>query len=392
MRMKKILIFLSLVIVATPALAQGQEIMQDLHETVKAVVLEASISKSEPIPGTDTEQPVQQLKVKVLEGTAKGRIVDVRNDFTQLRAGETFYLNHIAPWDGGTEQFGVSEPYRLPQLGWLLAIFLALVVIFGGKQGVRGIISLAGSLVFILFALIPGILHGYSPVLLSIGVASLIIILGSYVTHGFNRTTSSAVIGMVVTVLLVGLFAHFAIGYVQLSGFTSDETTYLNFNSRGALDLAGILLGGIIIGLLGVMYDAAIGQAISVEELHRIAPHVDRRTVYRRALRIGREHIGALVNTLAIAYVGASLPLLLLFYSSPEGIAVTINREIFATEIVRSLVGSIGLVLTVPVTTLISVWMVIKRGGASKADAAQLDAEKHALEHDEGHSHAGHRH
>ncbi len=134
------------------------------------------------------------------------------------------------------------------------------------------------------------------------------------------------------------------------------------------------------------MYDAAIGQAISVEELHRIAPHIDRKTVYSRALRIGREHIGALVNTLAIAYVGASLPLLLLFYfASGESIGIIINREIFSTEIVRSLIGSIGLVLAVPITTAIAVLVLMKKS-ARHAPADEIEKERHALEH------AGHRH
>jgi uncharacterized membrane protein len=133
------------------------------------------------------------------------------------------------------------------------------------------------------------------------------------------------------------------------------------------------------------MYDAAIGQAVSVEELHRVAPHISRKTIYARAIRIGREHIGALVNTLAIAYVGASLPLLLLFYASAESASVIINREIFATEVVRSLVGSIGLILAVPVTTLISVWMLVKKSDAP-ADPKTLREESEALEH------AGHHH
>jgi len=133
-------------------------------------------------------------------------------------------------------------------------------------------------------------------------------------------------------------------------------------NTRGSLDLAGLLLGGILIGVLGVLYDAAIGQAVSVEELARAGQHYSRRDVYARALRIGREHVGALVNTLAIAYAGAPLPLLLLFFGTGDiDIGLTINRELFATEIVRILVGSIGLVLAVPITTAVAVSMLVSR-------------------------------
>jgi uncharacterized membrane protein len=141
----------------------------------------------------------------------------------------------------------------------------------------------------------------------------------------------------------------------------------LHFNSRGTIDLAGLLLGGVIIGLLGVLYDAAIGQSVAVEELQRAGKAMTRKDIYFRALRIGREHIGALINTLAIAYVGAALPLLLLFYGT-QGLDVVemLNREIFAAEIVRILVGSIGVILVVPITTAIAVLMLVKdRDGLS---------------------------
>ena len=140
-----------------------------------------------------------------------------------------------------------------------------------------------------------------------------------------------------------------------------------------------------LIGLLGVLYDVAIGQAISVEELHTIAPHISRGVIYKRAIRIGREHIGALVNTLAIAYVGVSLPLLLLYsQSSTESIGMTLNRELFATEIIRTMIGSIGLVLAVPITTFISVWFLMRANDHS-VSAEKIEKEREALEHFEHH-------
>jgi uncharacterized membrane protein len=130
--------------------------------------------------------------------------------------------------------------------------------------------------------------------------------------------------------------------------------------------MVGLLFGGIMIGLLGVLYDIAIGQAVAIEELFRAGKHLTRREVYLRGIRIGREHIGALVNTLAIAYVGASLPLLLLMQSATTGIAFIINSEILSTEIVRILIGSIGLILAVPITTLIASYMLHGRTEASE--------------------------
>jgi uncharacterized membrane protein len=243
----------------------------------------------------------------------------------------------------------------------LALVFLVLVFLFGGIQGIRGLATLLGSLVLIFYVLLPGIYAGISPVLVSIGVASLIIIVGSYLTHGFRRSTTAAMLGMIATVLITGAGTYYVIHAAQLSGFTTESNAYLNFNTGGTIDMVGLLFGGIMIGLLGVLYDIAIGQAVAVEELVRAASHYTRRQVYRRALRIGREHIGALINTLAIAYVGASLPLLLLFRQSDVSIPYVINSELFATEIIRILMGSIGLILAVPITTLIASYFLTQK-------------------------------
>lgn len=365
--------------------AHAQELVEPKVETVKARVAEIIHHETREIPGTETSQEYQTIRADILEGAQAGNTITVENDYLSLKKGEVFYLRHETDPLDGTESYAVSDPYRLPALYALLALFVACVLLFGGFQGARGLLSLGASLAFIFYLLFPGILAGYSPVAVSIGVSSLIIILGSYVTHGFHRATTAAVIGMIATILLTGALASWAVGAARLTGFASEEAVYLNFGTNGTIDFSGLLLGGILIGLLGVLYDAAISQAISIEELHRAGPHLPRRFVLGRALRIGREHIGALVNTLAIAYVGASLPLLLLFYTSPDSsFHLNLNRELFATELVRAMIGSIGLVLAVPITSLIAVWMLMRpEGGASEATLAR-EAERAA--------HAGHGH
>lgn len=366
---------------------QDGEIVPDKVTTVKAQVLEIVKQEMRTIPGTDAQHSNQTIKLKILEGDEKGKEITVDNDYLNLKKGEVFYLRHAVSVFDGTDYYSVDEPYRLPQVFFLIGLFILAVFIFGGIQGVRGILSLVGSLLLILYVLLPGILHGYSPLLVTIGVSSLIIIIGSYITHGFNKTTSSAVLGMVATVSITGFLAYWSVHFTRLSGFGSEEVVYLNLNTSGTIDVVGLLLGGIMIGLLGVLYDAAIGQSISVEELLRIAPHVSKKIIYQRAIRIGREHIGALVDTLAIAYVGVSLPLLLWFYqSSTESIWVTMNREIFSTEIVRTMVGSIGLILAVPITTMVSVWILTRKRG-DHVDKSQIEKEKRALDH-VGHSHS----
>jgi len=331
---------------------------------VKAKVLEIVKQGDIMVPGTDTKSFVQTLKIEIIEGKEKGKKLTLENDYQVLKDQEVFFLKHISDSVSGESHYSVSEPYRIPQILFLVALFIIAILIFGGFQGVRGVISLIGSLLLILYVLLPGILHGISPLLVTVGVSSLIIIVGSYITHGFNKMTSSAVIGMLITVSFTGLLAYWSVYYTRLSGFGSEEVVYLNMNTPGGVDVIGLLLGGIMIGLLGVLYDVAIGQATAVEELVQMATaDISKKTIYKRAIRIGREHIGALVNTLAIAYVGVSLPLLLLFsQSSSESIMVTMNREIFSAEIVRVLIGSIGIILAVPITTLVSVWLLKKPG------------------------------
>lgn len=361
------------ILLACPATVSAEE-LTPIHDTLtfsKAKVVEVSNQHTEILPGTDTPSKSQILKAEILDGTEKGKVVTFNNDYIQLEVSEVFYLRHSTSQSDGTDFYTVSDPYRLDVLIGLAVVFLLLTFLFGGLPGVRGLASLAGSIVLIFWLLLPSILQGFSPIIAAIGVSSIIIVVGSYITHGFNKTTTAAVLGMLVTVVITGLAAFYVVHLTHLSGYASEENVYLNFSTNGSIDMVGLLFGGIMIGLLGVLYDIAIGQAIAVEELFRAGSHMTRIQVYKRAIRMGREHIGALVNTLAIAYVGAALPLLLLMLSSTDtGIPFILNNELFATEIVRILIGSIGLILAVPITTIISSYLLRSMEGKGRAEAA----------------------
>ncbi|MBP9839756.1 MAG: YibE/F family protein [Candidatus Pacebacteria bacterium] len=379
--MKKIfLTILFLILSFSPILSYGSEIVEDKIDIVKAKVIEVGEETVGEIPGLDIKDENQLLKVEILEGENKGEIVTVSNDFNKLEVGDIFFLNHTITAGEEMEYFFIQDSYRLNIIIFFLVLFVVLVVTIGGIQGIRGLLSLAGSLILIIYVLLPGIMSGYPPMLVSIVVSSFIIVLGSYITHGFNRVTTSAVFGMILTVIITGVMGYIAIHLSRFSGYVDDEVFYLNLNTKGTLDLIGLLMSGIMIGLLGVLYDAAIGQAVAVEELHKVAPHLPKKTIFKRAMRIGREHIGALVDTLAIAYVGASLPLLLLFFSvAQSSISSILNGEIFATEIMRILIGSIGLILAVPITTLISSRMLVKESGLKDESVVKEELEK--IEH-----------
>lgn len=327
----------------------------------EARVLSIESTEIQNIPGTSKSETYQTLKALILSGADTGKIVTVGNDYLPLSTGTVFFLTHTINTAEGLDVYTMLGPDRLPALGMLLGIFVLAVVIIGGWTGLRGLLALAASILLVFYALLPGIAAGYNPVLVAFGVSALIVVFGSYLTHGINRTTSAAVLGLLATIGITALIAHFAIVATQLSGMSTESTVDLSFTMHGHIDFIGLLLGAMLIGALGILYDAAIGQAVAVEELLRAAPHMPVRQLFARAMRMGREHIGALVNTLAIAYVGVALPLLLLFQSySGESFLQTINRGLFATEIVRAVVGSLGIVLAVPISTVAAIFLLMR--------------------------------
>ena len=338
-----------------PVAATAQELVTDEVRTLRAEVVRVLNEERVIVPGTDLPAVNQTIEARIID---TGDVITIDNDYLTLSEGEAFYLRRAGD-DSGSTYYAVLERYRLPQLAGLAVLFVTVVAVFGGSQGLRGLFSLAASLAFIVYALLPAMVAGYSPVLVSIAAAAAIVVLGSYITHGVSWMTTTAVVGMILTIIVTGILASVSIAWTSMTGMAEEASTYLLLNSRGSIDLAGLYLGGILIGLLGALYDAAIGQSVAVEELKRADPSAPAAYVFSRALRIGREHIGALVNTLAIAYVGASLPLLLFFYGAPDlDLLEVVNRELFSSELVRIFVSSIGVVLVVPITTLIAVAMI----------------------------------
>ncbi len=332
----------------------AQEIYNEYQGTWHGKVVEVLEEEMRIIPGTDTEHLYQTVSVKVLDGPKEGKVITIENDFLELKKSDKFYFNYTRYRDG-SETYGVVNIDRVGSLFFLFLVFAGAVVVFGGWQGIRSLLALAGSFLAIFYILLPGILNGWNPLLASVLVAAGVLFAAIFFTHGFNRESLVAFSGTMIAVSITSLFAIFSVHITSLSGFNDDISTYLNFNTRGALDFVSLLQAAIIIGVLGVLDDIAVTQAAVVTELFNSNKDLTRREVYQKAIRVGREHVGALVNTLVLAYTGASLPLLLHFYMASSSLSMAINTEFFATEIVRTFVGSIGLVMTVPIVTLLAV-------------------------------------
>lgn len=349
-----------------PLAGSAQQPRGELSGTYRAEVVRVLESELVEIPGTGTERLFQTIEARLLEGEAKGDIITVNNDYLALTRGDKLFVLHYTDFDG-TAQYSVQDVDRRGALVVLLILFVAGIVALGGWYGVRALISLAASLFVLAYVLVPGLLAGWPPLLTCFVVATAVLGGAIFLTHGWNRESLIAFGGTLAAVAFTLVLAAWSVSFAHLSGFSADESVALNFNTRGALDIVALLVGGIIIGALGVLDDVAITQVSVVREL--LAGHRERsrKEVFFRAMRVGREHVGAVINTLALAYVGVSLPLVLLMHLSPASGSALFNMEIFATEIVRTVVGSFGIILAVPLVTLLAVWYLPRDsdGGAA---------------------------
>jgi uncharacterized membrane protein len=257
----------------------------------------------------------------------------------------------------------------------LAALFMLAVIAFGRWQGVRSLIGLACSFAVIIWFVVPAILRGRSPVAVALVGAMAIMLVSLYLAHGFGRKTTAAVIG---TMLALGLTAALTAGFVDLAaltGLASDEALSASFQV-GGISLQGLLLAGIIIGGLGVLDDVTVSQSSLVFELRRADPAAGFAELVRGGLAVGRDHVSATVNTLFLAYAGASLPLLVLFVSGGDALGTVATSEAVAVEIVRTLCGSVGLVAAVPLTTLLAAGLALEEPATARSPAAAAGADR----------------
>lgn len=237
-------------------------------------------------------------------------------------------------------------------LALVLAFALAVVAI-ARWRGLASLLALAVSVVVVVQLVLPALLEGRPPLLVAVVGAATIMIISLYVTHGFSTRTSVALVGTLLSLALTGVLGWLVTGVSSFTGLADESNVYLTILVAG-VDFRGLLLAGLVIGALGVLDDVTVTQAAAVWELARAEPHASRRDLYGSAMRIGRSHVQATVNTLVLAYVGASLPLLLIFSVTDVGLVDALTTEVVAQEIVRGLVGSIGIIAAVPLTTAVA--------------------------------------
>jgi len=262
--------------------------------------------------------------------------------------------------DDGTDgvAYYLADYQRKVPLLMLGLLFAVAVVGLARWRGAAALLGLAVSLLVIVRFVLPAILAGSSPLAVSLVGASVIAILIIYLAHGVNIRTTAAVLGTLCALAVTALLAVVFVAATRLTGLSSEEGTYLRGVLGTKVNLQGLLLGGIVIGALGVLNDVTVTQAAAVWEIYQANPTMAPRDLYRSAMRIGRDHIASTVDTLVLAYAGAALPLFVVFTIAGRRLIELLSGEIVAEELVKTLVGSLGLVASVPITTALACLLV----------------------------------
>jgi uncharacterized membrane protein len=356
---------------------EGSELAPGESETVRAEVLR--VVEEGLVDLGEFEQPYQLLRLRLLEGPLRDQEVEVEHGLLGLtnqsrifRAHDRVLVEHTRSLDGG-HLFFITDYVRARPLLWLALLFVGATVLLSRWQGVRSLVAMAVSVLVIVAFVVPQILAGRNPAFIAIAGSIVMMGFSLYLVYGWNRKSHAAVAGLFLGLVLTGFLARWFVDWARLSGYGAEEVGFLQIAGM-QLDLQGLLLAGIVIGSLGVLDDIAVGQSSAVFELNKANPGLGWRDLYGHAMVIGRDHVAAMVNTLLLAYAGAALPLLLLFSVGSEPLALTLNREIIAEEIVRTLVGSLGLLGSVPLTSLIAALMA--RSGSRVREGSSFPADK----------------
>ena len=307
------------------------------------------------------KQTYQIARVNILSGKYAGIPMEIdygkrqiRSDDYLLSVGDKVMVSISKTPDNVVNAYFVDFVRTTPIL-WLTGIFSVAIIFISRWKGFRAILSMAFSLYVIIGYIIPHILVGEDP--LRVSIIGSIILLGItlYLTYGWNLKTHASVLSMILVLLLTGALSALFVVFTKLNGTGDENVMFLMQLMETPINLRGLLLGGMIIGALGVLDDLVTTQSSAVFELHHANPNFGFRNLYNSAMRIGQDHVAATVNTLVLAYAGASLPMLLMFSLARGDYGYLVNYAFIAEEIVRTLVGSLGLIAAVPLTTAIAI-------------------------------------
>jgi uncharacterized membrane protein len=325
-----------------------------------------AITHEDQAPAQDPSGPGlrQDATVRLTKGKEKGKDITINNYFSNsaeqhLKVGDTVVINKTSDQINGATYY-IADKYRIPSAVVVGLLFLGLVIIFARTKGLSSILGLIFSMLVLVKFMIPHILAGQNPLVISLIGTVIIVLVSLYLAHGFNKRTSIALLATCLTLAIAVVLAILSVKFAHLTGTGTEESLFIQQTPAGTIDLRGLLLGGIIIGVIGVLDDVTTGQVAAVDEIRKANSQLNFHQLYKGGISVGQEHIASLVNTLVLAYAGASFPLFLLFAlnTKTQPLWITINSELVMEEIIRTLVGSAALIFAVPIATFLAAFFL----------------------------------
>jgi len=307
--------------------------------------------------GTFFEQ--QDLRLRALDGRLKGQeliyygVSDIEvGNANVYQIGDKVFVDSYVN-DIGQTVYYVVDFVRSGPLIWLTVIFVLVVLLIGRSKGLRALLGLLISFFIIIKLMLPRILAGGNPLVISLISGVIILTFIIYLSEGFRRKSHIAIFSVLLSLTVTAILSVIFTTLTRLSGMSQEESNFLIGTTATAINFRGLLLAGFVIGTIGVLDDIIIGQIEAVEQIKKLNPALSARQVFNSAYKVGNAHLGAIINTLFLTYASTSLPLLLLFIVNAGQISLirVFNMEIISIEIVRTLIGSIGVVLSMPIAT-----------------------------------------
>lgn len=372
--MKKLVITLLLSVLALPfcAFATENSFAPPVYSYEKGVVENIA-------DGTGTLSGSKTVQVKLKSGKYKGRTISTQHMESSGMMGAKMLLKKgdrvilyieenptKAESPDGSPIFNIADYERSDILYMLAAVFLGLLVIIGGKQGLKALISLVITMGLIFFVVIPMSVRGFDPMLVSVAVCMAVTLIVFRIVSGKTLKSVSAAAGTMVGILIAGIIAAVIGNMINLSGMSSEESKMLFYSMELPLNFKGLLFAGILIGAMGAVMDVAMSIASSISEVKRVHPEADLKGLFKSGMNVGRDIMGTMSNTLILAYTGASLPLLLLLSYGNMPFLKALNLEMISEEILRALAGSIGLIMSIPATAAITSFLLSHNGSVEK--------------------------
>ncbi|WP_412542936.1 YibE/F family protein [Longispora sp. K20-0274] len=336
---------------AQPEAAKGVE-SERFNATITAVNPQACPAAPQSAPGNQPGSTVcGTVTLRLPDGTEVSVDRPAGPGAPDVAPGDDVVVLHLPDTPSGVA-YQIIDHQRSNQLWILGAAFALAVVAFGRWRGLSALAGLAVTFAVLLLFVVPAILAGESPLLVAVVGSAAIMLTVLYLTHGLNTSTTVAVAGTLASLTLTGVLSTMAVGAAHLTGVSDDTSSYLGLVHH--VNMRGLLLAGILIGSLGVLDDVTVTQAATVDELARANPRYTFAQLYRAATRVGRAHIASVINTIILAYAGASLPLLVLIAAGNQPLGQVLANQVVAQELVRSAIGTLGLIAAVPITTALA--------------------------------------